>query len=357
MPDSFTTTTTTGYGNRIVNSFGGVILGLILFVGSFAVLYFNEGRVDLSSIAKTAVEINSATVSNDPSLNGKLVSATGIVDSNEVIGDNLFLNPGKFIAVRRTVEMYAWKQTKNTTTHNNTGGSSTTSTTYSYSKDWEESPSDSNTFQYPDGHQNPQKSLDSYNSYATKASVGVYSFDPSSVTLPGYTKLQIDSQNTTLSKGAILANDSYLFISNNNGSNFVNPQVGDLRISYYILSPGFNGTIFGALNGKNIEAYINQNNISLYRLFAGTRAQGISTLHSEYELWLWILRGVGFLMMWIGLLLLFGPIITILDILPILGGIAGALIGLATFPVALVLTIVTILVSMIAHSIIALIVA
>ena len=357
MPNQFTTTTTTGYGNRIANSFVGVFLGILLFFGSFVVLYWNEGRVDLSNIAKTAIEINSSSLSTDPSLNGKLVSTTGIVGSNDNIGDNLFLNSGNFIAVKRTVEMYSWKETKNTTTHNNTGGSSTTNTTYTYSTDWQDSPGDSSTFQYSDGHQNPQKSLDDFTGYAKNATVGVYSFDPSSVALPTFTEAQLNSQNTTLSQGATVANDSYLFISNSKNSTLATPQVGDLRISYFMIVPGFNGTIFGALNGNSINAYVNQNNISLYRLFAGTRAQGISMLHTEYNVWLWILRAVGFFMMWFGLLFLFGPIVTILDILPIFGGIAGILISLATLPIALILTIVTILVSMIIHSIIALVIA
>jgi hypothetical protein len=110
MPDSFSQITTTGYGNRIVNSLKGVVIGLILFVASFGLLYWNEGRVDLSTIAKTATEISSATVSTDPSLRGKLVSTTGVVNSNQVIGDNLFLNPDKFIAAEREVEMYSWKE-------------------------------------------------------------------------------------------------------------------------------------------------------------------------------------------------------------------------------------------------------
>ena len=137
-------------------------------------------------------------------------------------------------------------------------------------------------------------------------------------------KVQLNTQNITLGHGedltAVLANENYLFISNNKNTTIGGPMIGDERISYYVLSPGFNGTIFGALNGNNIEAYVNQNNITLYRLFNGTRAQGIATLHSEYELWLWVFRAIGFVMMWIGLLLLFGPIITILDILPILLG-------------------------------------
>src|SRR3989344_7236300 len=108
MPDSFTETTTTGYGSRIINSIKSVVIGLILFVVSFGLLYWNEGRVDLSSITKTATEISSATVSTDTSLSGKLISMTGDVNSDQIIGDNLFLNPDKFIAVEREVEIYSW---------------------------------------------------------------------------------------------------------------------------------------------------------------------------------------------------------------------------------------------------------
>lgn len=79
MPDQFTGTTTTGYGNRIVNSVKGVVIGFVLVVAAVGLLYWNEGQVDVSIIAKTATEIPSAAVSTDPSLTGKLISTTGVV--------------------------------------------------------------------------------------------------------------------------------------------------------------------------------------------------------------------------------------------------------------------------------------
>jgi len=62
-------------------------------------------------------------------------------------------------------------------------------------------------------------------------------------------------------------------------------------------------------------------------------------------------------MMWGGMMLVLGPISTLLDILPILGSISGFFIALATFLIALILSVITILVSMIFHNIIALIFA
>jgi len=357
MPDQFTDVTTAGYGGRIINSIKGVVIGLILFIVSFGLLYWNEGRVDLSNIAKTATEISSATISTDASLNGKLISTTGNVNSDQIIGDNLYLNPDKFIAAERQVEMYSWIEKSESHSRTNTGGSETTETTYTYSKGWEENPKSSSNFKHPEGHENPQKSLESYTNKVTAATIRAYNFDPQSIALPNFSKLPLNSQNVTLSDGAVLANDSYIFIKKSADGTFDNPQIGDLRISYHILRPEFEGTIFGKLSGSKIDPYFDQDGNNLYRLFIGTREQGISTLHTEYTTLLWILRLVGFLLMWFGLMALFGPVSVLLDFLPIFGAISRSIIGVATFLVAFVLTIVTIFVSMIVHSLIALIIA
>lgn len=330
---------------------------MILFIVSFGLLYWNEGRVDLSNIAKIATEISSATVSTDSTLSGKLISTTGVVNSDQIIGDNLFLNPDKFIAAERKVEMYSWIEKSESHSKKNIGGSETTETTYTYAKDWEENPKSSSNFKHPEGHENPQKSLDSYTNKVTVATIGAYNFDPQSVMLPNFSQLPLNSQNVTLSAGATLANDSYLFIRKSEGGTFETPQIGDLRISYRILQPGFNGTIFGKLSGSKIDSYFDQSGNHLYRVFIGTRDQSITTLHTEYTILLWILRLVGFLLMWFGLSALFGPISVLLDILPIFGAVSRSLIRAITFLVAFVLTIVTILISMLLHSFIALIIA
>src|SRR3990172_10839865 len=188
MPDSFSETTTTGYGGRIINSIKGVVIGLILFVVSFGLLYWNEGKVDLSNIAKTATEIGAQTQNTDASLNNKLVSATGIVNSDQIIGDNLYLSPNRFIAVERKVEMFAWVEKKETRSKTNVGGSETTETTYTYSREWTERTESSNNFTHPESHENPQKILESSTNKATSATVGVYNFDPQSAAIPNFSK-------------------------------------------------------------------------------------------------------------------------------------------------------------------------
>ncbi len=358
MPDQFTESVTTGYGSRIVDSIKGVIFGFILFIASFGLLYWNEGRVDLSTIAKTAITIPSATVSTDVNMQGKLVSTTGVVKSNEMIGDGLYVKPDAFIAVERTTEMYAWVEKEESKTTKNIGGSETKETTYTYTKEWTENPKAASDFKHPEGHENPTKLVESSVNKVTAATIGAYGIDMTSVELPSYEALPLSEENTEPDSMISLANKDYLFINQGETtSTYQAPSLGDVRISYHVLKSGFTGTLFGALNGEKIDSYTDQAGNSLYRVFAGTREQGISTLHAEYTMMLWILRVLGFFLMWGGLAALFGPISVLLDILPIFGAISRSVIGLVAGAVSLVLTIVTILVSMIAHSMIAVVVA
>jgi len=355
MTDRFTTTTTTGYGSRIMNSIKGVV-GFILFVASFGVLYSNEGRVDMSQIAVTAVDISATT--QDTANDGKLVSTTGVFTSEETIGDNMFLNADKYLAVTRKVEMYAWEETSESKSTTNVGGSETTETTYKYDKVWTENPQKSSDFKQPQGHENPAKTLEGDTVTVEKATLGVYGLDVPKLELPEFADLQLTATNVTAKDGAVLAEGGkYLFIAKVAGSSLNAPAVGDMRISYSVLYPGKDGTVFGKLEGSNISPYFDEKNNKLYRVFSGTRDEAIAQMHDEYTMMLWIFRAVGFLMMWIGLAALFGPISVLLDFLPVFGQISRALIGGIAFIVSLVLSGVTILVSMLLHNVVALVIS
>ena len=107
--------------------------------GSFcALLFWNEGRIDMSKIAKNAVSIDSQKISsiND----GKLISLTGVIDSNEIIKDDLFIKPAKYLVIERISEMYSWKEDTGTTHKTNLGGTETSTTDYSYEKIWTDKP-------------------------------------------------------------------------------------------------------------------------------------------------------------------------------------------------------------------------
>ena len=357
MPNQFIETKTTSYGGRLANSVNGVIIGVILFIASFGLLYYNEGRVDLSTIAKGAIGINANSVDANSSLNGKLIYATDNFNTDEIIGDNLFLKPGNFLAVDRKVEMYSWSEKTRSHSTNNANGSETTEKDYTYVQNWNENPDSSDNFKLQEGHINPPKSLESFINKAQKATVGAYQVEMNNVILPNFSTIQIDKENTILNKDVVLANDTYLFVSKDKKSNIDEPQIGDLRISYSVLVPGNSATIFGKLDGDKISAYFDKNNTELYRIFYSSHDEALATMHTEYTILLWVLRIVGFLMMYFGLTLFFGPISALLDILPVFGVLSRLVVGLIALIVSIVLTLVTIFVSMVIHNIIALVIA
>ena len=364
MPDQFKEVTTTGLGGRFMKSIQGVILGVILFALSFVVLFWNEGRVDTSKIAQNAVEVNATATSTDQSLQGKLVALSANLNSPDLVGDkaeaanfSAELKADKYSAVKRKVEMYAWVEHTTSKTTKKTGGSESTETTYDYKKEWVEDVPNTDDFKYKEDHQNPSAPVKSTENRVPSLFVGVYGVDSASIELPPSTPLTLNTDKVVLSGAAKLMGQQYVFVASSATSTIDMPNIGDLRISYEVVPVGTHVTAIGQLNGMNLEAYHDAKNNTLYRIFNGSKADAVATLHQEYTTSLWILRLVGFLMMWFGLMLFFEPLSTVLDILPIFGSLSRGLIGVASFVVALTLSIVTIIISLIVHNIIALILA
>lgn len=350
MPDSFTKVTTKSYGQRVMESVGGVIAGVLLFFGSFGVLYWNEGRVDLSDIAKDAEVISTSAV--DATKDGLFISASGEIMGSEDIGDDMYLKPGPYLLVNRSAEAYAWVEQEETKTETNTGGSETTTTTYNYKKEWVSTVKDSSEFEYPEGHQNYSQTQTDGEYRPETMTVGAYSFDGQTVDISGGDELSLTAAMVTLPRGAAIQG-GYIYLD---GADPTSPQVGDERVSFSVLKEGFSGTVFGELDGAEITRYTDEDGNTLFRVFEGGNDEALATMHGEYTTMLWIMRLVGFLMMWIGLQMVAGPLSTILDVLPFLGSTSRAVVGAAAFAVALVLSTVTIIISAILHSIVALIV-
>ena len=386
MNDQFTETTTTSWGSRITSSIKGIFLGLLMFFISFGVLYWNEGRIDLSKLAEKAIDISSTSKASADT-DKQLISVNGVFSSNEMIGDS-FLKKGNYISIKRNVEMYSWNEETSTKSKTNTGGSETTETTYTYKKEWTSMPADSADFKKPEDHFNPAKTINSNSVKVQNAKLGIYDIDTNSVSIPSHESISLNKDILILPAVAVkdskeinpdvvkeitidgeaqekvkiierkslhLANEKYLF----EGMGAITaPTVGDIRISYSVVpNPISNATVFGQLNLANnkIDPFYGPKDAKLYRVFKGTRETAISKMSTEHTIMTWVLRAVGFSLMWFGLMSLFAPLSVILDVLPMFGSIRRALSGFVTFVIALLLSIITILVSMVIHNIIVLI--
>lgn len=366
-PDQFTEVTKTSYGSRIGNSFKGVIVGLILFVASFVLLFWNEGRAVRT--AKTIEEGMSNVVVIDPaqvdqSKQGKLVYLSGQATTGETLTDPELAVGAKAIKLVRHVEMYQWQEKKETKTEKKVGGSEETKTTYTYSKDWSEDPIDSGKFAHGEGHGNPsQMPMSRRVLTAEKVTLGAF-------TLPKSVKDKIEANQPrdltaedwknfpdSLKSRARLS-DGWLYVLANppaqtstatsnpaSGPAFgpVVPQIGDVRVKLSMAAPGDYSVIARQIS-STLEPYTaaTGNTIELVSPGIVSAQQMFAREASSNKMITWLLRLAGFLAMFIGLIMMVGPIAVVADVLPFLGDLMRMGAGLVAFPIALVLSLTTI---------------
>lgn len=378
MPDKFTETSSRGWGTNIMNSIKGVVIGLMLFVGSFVVLWMNEGRQDMSEAAEQCMAIKPDAVQSDAQ--GQPVSVSAKMTSEETLGDPEFLMPGDYITLSRQVEMFAWVENKSSEEKKKIGGGTETVTTYTYEKKWTSASSVGTNFRYPNGHENPTCTLEDKSFMVQSAKVGAYGVAVDRLSLPGESPVDV-KENMLISTHPQKSGDTFVEKTSTGGDVYVEggssaaearrleggyiymgkgslqaPALGDIRINYNALPKNIFVTVFGKLEGDRIVPYMFKGEHRLYRAFTAERDESVAILHKEYKVTGWILRVVGFVMMWIGLSMFFGPINAVLDVLPILGSVGRGIISFVMFFVALILSIVTVIISMIAHNLIALII-
>jgi len=187
----------------------------------------------------------------------------------------------------------------------------------------------------------------------SSAHVGAYTINPADITLPNAHDINLNSEIVTTSGNRRLVGN-YIMLGRGSSDT---PQLGDVRISYSGVAANTQAVAFGKQQGARLVPYLTAKNDRLYRVFVNTdRAGAIQEMGTEYVVIGWILRLVGFLLMWIGLGLCFAPITAFLDVLPFLGSAGRFMIGLVALPVALALSVITIVISFLVHNILALII-
>jgi hypothetical protein len=345
MADEFKEVTKVGWGENIKNSFIGALIGILLFFLSFLVLWTNEGRVNMAKVAVKLPAVQADRV--DPAHDGQGVSVSGPLTAAEPLGDPEFLKPGAYIELDRTVEMFAWVEHKETKEKQNTGGSTTKETTYRYEKKWTGDPENASEFKHPEGHANPAMPFKSATFTVPAAAIGAYQVDPSGMDLPEAGAVSLDTATVNI-KGHHDLTGEYIFIGN---GALTDPSVGDVRISFAGVPSGVKVTAFGKAEAGSLVPYLHKGKDKLFRAIALSRDDAIALMAREHKVTGWILRLVGFLMMWFGLQALFGPIVAVLNVLPFLGKVGRFVWGFITFLVSLALSLVVIVVSMIAHNI------
>ncbi len=337
------------------NPLTGILGGALLFLCAFPVLYFNEAQENLSKVAEQAVEYNETLESS------YLGYTVGAFSATNKANDPLLTR--EFVAVTRKVEMYGYIETQSTSTTNsgNTQSSFNSEIRYTYSKAWLTNPAQTTTWR---GRTSdfPRDLPINYNTWVvnlpqprTSTSTGL---SINNIPVDG-TNLDLSASNELSVTQDMIADNIYtvllgdLYTSNQGSFDLTKPVIGDVRISFTVIEFDDQGLLLGNIDNNQFSAFTTDSGNIMYRFFNGesTIENVVSQLHTEYQLTIWIFRVVGFLMLFVGLLLSFKPISTLFNFIPIFGSVGSGLFTIMLFVVSLVLAVTTIVISLIVQNI------
>jgi hypothetical protein len=342
--DSFAETTSTSWLQRIVNSFVGALVGLVLVIASIVAIFWNEGRAietarSLAEGAGAVVSVDAGAV--DPANDGKLVHVMGAAAATAPLADPQFPVKASGLKLLRAVEMYQWRQDERSETRNKLGGGQETVTTYSYSREWKDGRNESSAFRHPEGHVNPPMAFSGRTFVAGDAKLGAFSLAPDLVgKLGDGAKYDVDAASLagqpaqTPPERPERIVDGAIYV----GANSADPQIGDLKISYS-LNPDGPVSAIGRQTGASLGPYQTKAGRALYIIDPGEldAVQMFKQAESENAIIAWIIRGAALVAMWIGLALIFSPLSVLAGVIPFLGSLVGAGAGLASFVLTLIL--------------------
>lgn len=348
MPDTYSVTTSKSWFSRIGESIKSVLVGVIFFIISFPLLWWNEGRAvqTARSLTEGAGSIVSSPADSiDASKEGKLVHMSGAVATEQPVADDEL--PVQTVAVKliRTVEMYQWAEEKKSETKKKIGGGEETVTTYSYDKQWSDGRIDSSQFQHPEGHENPEAPpFETKTFVADPVKVGAHKLSTEQIAklndaVDFAVEPAVAEQLSEELKEKIQVAGGKFYM----GADAATPALGDARISYRVVKPAA-VSLAAVQIADSFAAYQAKagDQILLVQEGTHTAADMFQKAQDENAIMTWILRAVGFILMWLGIFLVFKPIAVFADVLPIVGTMLGAGIGFFAFLGAAALSFITI---------------
>ena len=382
---------TTGYGTRVGNSFKAIGSGLIMFCIGTALLWWNEGRTVktekmLEEVGGSYVEMENPN-KKDASLDGELICGTALATTEDSLSDAQFGVGAKAIALHRKVEYYQWVESSEEKSEDKLGGKEVTTTTYTYSKKWVSTPVESSEFKDP-AYQNKNTVLTTVgesDQYAENVSFGAYKLNETLIhrisssegldlaisedllkdldknaqvayerfygTKKAASKaVEQPAETTVLSDSAKAVADSLKAINDSIIKNAVNkkdfeyvhqagnvlyfgrvpgsPEVGDVRVTFEKVVPA-KVTVMAVVDGDSFKPYKAENGKRFQTLVMGKRS-GDDIIEADKEannMWLWLLRGLGVLLVIGGLKGIFGFLETLLKVVPFIANIFGWGVG------------------------------
>ena len=362
--------------SRLGDSVKGILIGSVIFILGFPLLWWNEGRAvrtanGINYAEGHFVEADSAKV--DSANEGKLVHMTGLAQPKGELADDIFGVKVGAIRFERHVQMFQVEEVEERSTKKNLGGSTDTVTTYSLATNWHERVIDSSRFHEKPAIGNPPSMpVPAYEKLASEVAFGAFSLNQGQIArIGGEEPVNLAdvpipagiADSVKPSSASFLNTHKYRCFKNGNEFYLAlarplqvmsgvpaTPQIGDLRISFQAVKP-HEVSILAQQKGSTFTAFSNGNDTTTDNIMDGTKtAQEMFTAaRKSNKILTWILRFVGYFMMGIGLSLVLGPLSVLADVLPFLGNLIGKGAKFIAFLLALPFTFLTIGVAWLAY--------
>lgn len=391
------------YLQRLVSAVTQLLVGLLLFVLAFPVLFLNEGHA--VRVTQTLNEIQEACVplqSNEqilPETEGKPVYLTGSAVTEDVLRDPVFGLEVNGIRLTRHVEFYQWVEHVKSSTEKELGGSATTTSEYTYEKKWVEYPLDSREYK-EFGHSNTiaVEGVDDMEEEAEHVTFGAFRLskrqiarigvsaalfnaaDPQIITeitkwlsffgdeniapparnMKPYTPKEYRipehlRAHTEITDSGLYIHMSPGFMDSESGKALFHDdtilgvnttaEIGDMRIRWTYVAPEVPVSLIAVQHNDTFTPYIAKGSThatDLIRDGEWTPDMMFADARRNNEATTWIVRLAGALMMFIGLRLLLSPLVVLGDIVPFIGTLLDMLSVGVCFLLSMVLALITI---------------
>ncbi len=332
---------------------GSFPFGVLIFFGALGVLIWNEGRAiktarSLEEGSKSVVSVVADTI--DAANDGKLVHVSGHLDTpNDAVYDQqLGLAFPQSLKVKREVQMYQWKRESQ-----NKSQSKGSNSSYRYVQAWDNNSIDSKNF--PPNYQNPSFVVEKQTFLAELIQLGAFTVTSSLMKdVPASAKVVLNdgyfTQSPSLIRRSRTLYNGDLYLSSSRQSEPTSPQIGDMRISLYAAGPMM-ASIVAQQQGSNLVPYPTKSGIALALLEPGQlQASEMFTQAVQENITMtWMVRGGGFVMMFVALHAMFYALVKIFRRIPIVGGMAESGAKIVSGILTIVIVLPTIAISWIVY--------
>lgn len=375
----------------------GCRIGFLFFLGSFPLIWWNEGRALGETLTLDEGHKLLKYVPHHDKLEGnllgQLVHVAGPIDTDAPLRDAEFgISVPSALRLSRDVEMYQYREHKSSRTGRDSSGREVVQTSVSYSPDWTADRIDSHSFEDERYRgKNPSHwPVQRTSQYASSAFIGAYKL-PSSVIRSLGSSQPVDVTNPSVSaigklllttgtpagssallniggvasklpregherpsdrkavavreslqglapivKSMALASDGRLYTGSGGPTS---PSPGDQRVTFSAAAPS-HGSVIARLErgGRLVPFRVPKTGRDLLLSYEGelTPDEMFDRAHAANSVTTWALRGAGWLLAVIGLALVLQPAAVAPTWIPLIGSLAGDVVSCGITVVALI---------------------